>query len=602
MSASTYGECVQDGFQITCLTFYNFTVADYIIFSFMLCLSAGVGVFFAYRARNSETVEDYLLAGRTMHFFPTSLSIMCTALSAITILGTPSEFYLYGGMYIWAVACFAINLSLSAEIFLPIFYHLKIRSTYEYLELRFHSITRKVTMAMFLLATIVSTGVAIYAPATAISAVTSIDLNLAILSCGLVCVFYTTLGGMKAVVWTDVVQSVWMISGLLAITIYSAVNIGYDEIWQKAKDSGRTEFFVTSWNPTVRNTIQAFLIGKTFGLDGYSFCVSQNFVQRFLACRSLAHAKGSAYMSIVWFATIITFCLTSGFALIIYYELCDPAAAGFLETTDQLMPWLTTYLFQENAGVSAIYVSGAFAASLSTVSSALSSMANALISDFLYHWTNKLSEKKQLIICKSLVLFLGGCCIGFAYMAASLRGGILEAALAIPAIVGGPTWGVFMLAVLFPFVEFIGVSVGMLTGVAACTWMYIGRNIAPIPTEIVEHAGKLEVNTDHCMYENGTMFPGNDVQPEYIENSPLLSFYNISVHYIGTLGFSTTVVFTLLTSTIVHLFVHKGKYNAIRDFTVTTSRIFGGLSREIKCEVKTTSSGKYRESRKRNPF
>jgi len=122
------------------------------------------------------------------------------------------------------------------------------------------------------------------------------------------------------------------------------------------------------------------------------------------------------------------------------------------------MPWLTTYLFQENAGVSAIYVSGAFAASLSTVSSALSSMANALVSDFLYHWTNKLSEKKQLIICKSLVLFLGGCCIGFAYMAASLRGGILEAALAIPAIVGGPTWGVFMLAVFFPFVEFIGVS------------------------------------------------------------------------------------------------------------------------------------------------
>ena len=61
MSASTYGECVQDGFQITCLTFYNFTVADYIIFSFMLCLSAGVGVFFDYRARNSETVEDYLL-------------------------------------------------------------------------------------------------------------------------------------------------------------------------------------------------------------------------------------------------------------------------------------------------------------------------------------------------------------------------------------------------------------------------------------------------------------------------------------------------------------------------------------------------------------
>ena len=61
------GGCVQDGFQITCLTYYNFTVADYIIFSFMLVISAAVGVFFAYRSRNTETVEDYLLGnGRTV--------------------------------------------------------------------------------------------------------------------------------------------------------------------------------------------------------------------------------------------------------------------------------------------------------------------------------------------------------------------------------------------------------------------------------------------------------------------------------------------------------------------------------------------------------
>ena len=79
---------------------------------------------------------------------------------------------------------------------------------------------------------------------------------MAILSTGLVCVFYTTLGGMKAVVWTDVIQSVWMISGLLAVTIYSASNVGYDEIWKKAEEGKRTEFFVSSWDVTVRNSLQ----------------------------------------------------------------------------------------------------------------------------------------------------------------------------------------------------------------------------------------------------------------------------------------------------------------------------------------------------------
>jgi len=88
------------------------------------------------------------------------------------------------------------------------------------------------------------------------------DLNLAILSTGLVCVFYTTLGGMKAVVWTDVIQSFWMISGLLAVTWYSAANIegGYSRIWAAAKEGGRTDFFVSSWDPTVRNSLQGLLL------------------------------------------------------------------------------------------------------------------------------------------------------------------------------------------------------------------------------------------------------------------------------------------------------------------------------------------------------
>ena len=62
-----------------------------------------------------------------------------------------------------------------------------------------------------------------------------------------------------------------MVSGLLAVTIYSATNIGYDNIWQKAKDTGRVSFFESSWDPTVRNSLQAYLIGKVFGLDGQGF-------------------------------------------------------------------------------------------------------------------------------------------------------------------------------------------------------------------------------------------------------------------------------------------------------------------------------------------
>jgi len=147
----------------------------------MLVLSAGIGIYFAYRSRQRETVQDFLIANREMHFFPTSLSLMCTTLSAVTILGTPAEFYMYGGMYIWTFAAYFISIVFAAEIFIPIFYRLGVRSTYEYLEMRYCRALRTTTMVLFIIAGVMSMGVAIYAPATAISAVTKMGRVLEII-------------------------------------------------------------------------------------------------------------------------------------------------------------------------------------------------------------------------------------------------------------------------------------------------------------------------------------------------------------------------------------------------------------------------------------
>ena len=94
-------------------------------------------------------------------------------------------------------------------------------------------------------------------------------------------------------------------------------------------------------------------------------------------------------------------------------------------------------------------------------------------------------------------------------------------------------------------------SVGLLSGVAACTWCYIGRNIYPVPTEIVEKSFRIPVNTDRCTFENGSSYPIEIAEPEFVENSGILSFYNISYHYIGTLGFTVTVAASFLTALIV---------------------------------------------------
>ncbi|CBY33616.1 unnamed protein product [Oikopleura dioica] len=518
----------------------------------MLIASALVGIYFAYKSRkNSENVTDFLMAGRSMHCFPTSLSIMCTALSAITILGTPAEFYNYGGMYIWSIAGYFMAISFSSEVFIPVFYNLGINTAYEYLELRFCRKVRKATTIMFMVANVISTGVVIYAPATAISAVTGMSLDLAILTSGLVCIFYTTLGGMKAVVWTDVVQSLWMLSGLLAVVILNHLKIGYGKVFEMAKLTGRTEFFRSSWDPTVRDTLQAYLIGKFFGVEGYAFGCSQNFVQRFLSCRSLGHAKAAGYMAIGWLSIILMPCLFTGYTLVYYYEKCDPAAAGFLDSTDQLMPFLTNFIFVEYPGLSAIYISGAFAGSLSSVSSFISSMANVIMTDVIGQRALKLGKVKQVLLAKSLTILTGFVCIGFAYLSTLLKGGVIEVVLSIGGIIAGPIYAIFMMGVFFPLIEEISAFIGLLSGVAVCTWCYIGRNIYATPTEIVENSFRIAVNTDGCTFENGTSFPIEPVDPEFVENSLILSFYHISYHYIGTLGFTVTVVVSFLTALIV---------------------------------------------------
>ena len=141
-------------------------------------------------------------------------------------------------------------------------------------------------------------------------------------------------------------------------------------------ETGRADYFTRSWDVTVRNTLQAILIGNIIGGNTGAFSVNQAYVQlrsnfyaycmqhtdfihrfnnciiirsnvkRLISCKSINHARGAAVLAIPWVATIIGLCLTSGYAMYSYFEVCDPNKAGLLSSTDQLMPYLTTWLFE----------------------------------------------------------------------------------------------------------------------------------------------------------------------------------------------------------------------------------------------------------------
>ncbi|KAH8038313.1 hypothetical protein HPB51_000745 [Rhipicephalus microplus] len=238
----------------------RFTVWDYVVFGGMLCVSASIGIYYAVMGvRRKATTDDFLMGGRSMSVFPVALSILASFMSAITLLGTASEMYIYGTQYLLIIFSYCLVIPATAYLYMPVFYRLHVTSAYEYLELRFNHVIRAMGCVTFSLQMLIYMAIVLYAPALALSQVTGISVWTSVLSIGIVCTFYTSIvsirgadqygnesvsGGMKAVVWTDVFQICLMFGSMLMIAIRGAYDIGgMKVVYNRAYDGSRIEFF-----------------------------------------------------------------------------------------------------------------------------------------------------------------------------------------------------------------------------------------------------------------------------------------------------------------------------------------------------------------------
>ncbi|CAB4014299.1 sodium-coupled monocarboxylate transporter 1-like, partial [Paramuricea clavata] len=223
--------------------------------------------------------------------FPIAISLLASYLSAIALLGVPSEIFTYGAQYTVLLFSYFILTATAAIVFVPIFHGLHLTSAHEYLELRFGHGVRILGCFLFVIQYFLYLSVVLYAPSLALQAVAGVPLAASIISTGVVCTFYTTLGGLKAVVWTDVFQAMVMVAGLITVFIVGTVNVGgFDKVWQINKDRGRLTFFDFNPDPTVRNTFWTLAIGGAFTAMP-PWTVSQAAVQRFLASKSVETAQ-----------------------------------------------------------------------------------------------------------------------------------------------------------------------------------------------------------------------------------------------------------------------------------------------------------------------
>lgn len=472
----------------------TFGAWDYVVLGVMLVISAGIGVYYRFTGGKQKTTQEYLLGDRSLSVFPVAVSLMASFMSAITLLGVSMENYAYGTQFVVINFSYGLATPIAAYWFLPVFFKLQATSAYHYLELRFGQVARLAASISFSLQMILYMGIVLYAPALALEAVSGLSKTLSVWSIGLVCTFYSTIGGMKAVVLTDVFQSFLMFAAVYVVIIKATVDAGgLEEVWAIAVNGSRIEFDNVDPDPTVRHTWWSLIIGGGFTYLSL-YAVNQAQVQRLLTLKDLKKSQQALWIS--WPVLTLLSLSTSFSGLAIYskYYGCDPMKAGRISAYDQLMPLYVVDSLKNMPGLAGLFVAGIFSGSLSTVSSAVNSLAAVTLEDYVKpayaRLRNKpLPETRSGLISKVLALLYGFLCVGIAFAAEHL-GGVLQASLTIFGVVGGPLFGLFTLGMFVPSANQTGAVTGLLTGLAVSLWIGFGGPKPP--------AKLLPMSTENC--------------------------------------------------------------------------------------------------------
>ncbi|KAM5247806.1 sodium-coupled monocarboxylate transporter 2 [Ctenodactylus gundi] len=507
----------------------NFAVWDYVVFAALFVISSGIGVFFAIKERKKVTSGEFLVGGRQMSSVPVALSLTASFMSAVTVLGTPAEVYRFGASFTLFFIAYSFVIIFTSELFLPVFYRSGITSTYEYLQLRFNKQVRYAATVIYIVQTILYTGVVVYAPALALNQVTGFDLWGSVFATGIVCTFYCTLGGLKAVVWTDAFQMVVMIVGFLTVLIQGSIYAGgFQNVLERATNGSRLHIVDFDGDPLRRHTFWTISVGGTFTWLGI-YGVNQSTIQRCISCKTEKHAKIALYLNLVGLWVILLCAVFSGLIMYSHFQDCDPWTSGIISAPDQLMPYFVMEIFATMPGLPGLFVACAFSGTLSTVAASINALATVTFEDFIKSCFPHLSDKLSTWISKGLCLLFGILCTSMA-VAASLMGGVVQASLSIHGMCGGPMLGLFSLGLLFPFVNWKGALGGLLTGITLSFWVAIGAFIYPAPASKTR---PLPLSIEHCDHTNMTTSV-----PPVLSSRPAIAetWYALSYLYYSAVG------------------------------------------------------------------
>jgi solute:Na+ symporter, SSS family len=279
------------------------------------------------RAKGTDKVEGYFLGNRSLPWWVAGLSVMATQMSAVTLVGTTGQAYLTGLRFVQFYFGLPLAMIILSMTVVPFFHRAKVYTAYEYLERRFDVRVRTLTSLLFLMGRAFSLGVTLAAPAVVMSAILGWQLPLTVLVICVPMIFYTSLGGVQAVAWTDVKQMFVIVSGMLAAVVVLVLGItrhvSFGQALHLAGATGRLHAVDFKFDVRETYTFWSGIIGGFFLMLAYFGC-DQSQVQRYLTAKSENEARDSLMMSAFVKIPLQLLVLTIGVLVFLFYLFQTP--------------------------------------------------------------------------------------------------------------------------------------------------------------------------------------------------------------------------------------------------------------------------------------
>ncbi len=427
----------------------------------------GITLFGLRFRKRHRSLRDYFLAGRDIPWWAIALSIVAAETSTLTIISIPGLAYDTNLTFLQVVMGYVVGRVVISFLLLPHYFRGDLYTAYELIERRFGRSLRSVTAGLFLLTRTAAEGVRVYAVSivVAIALGTGEVASIAIIT--VLTLIYTFEGGLAAVIWTDVVQTVIYVGGTLVglWTILHLVPGGWSAIHAAAASAGKLQVFDFTPSLWIPYTFWAGLIGGTFFITA-SHGTDQLIVQRLLAARSRKQSVTALMSSGVAILFQFALFLMVGVMLWAYYRV--PSSA--FGKPDRIYP--TFIVRQMPHGISGLLIAAILAAAMSNLSAALNSLSSSAIMDFYLRIRPNTDEQQRMRLSQLATFLFALVLFGLAVFSLHKAGRVVEVGLQIASVAYGALLGVFLLGVLTRKANQRGAMLGMLFGFSVDLYLW----------------------------------------------------------------------------------------------------------------------------------